>query len=185
MGIRDQLLVATCVGALSACAPSSSSVAVASRCATNTRAVWTSDSLMSLCAPADFISGQTGGWGRPGVGTSFVDFLSIKFLSWPRDSASMGRWPPHIASGTTCLADCSSADEVAVHRDTIAGFQAVVETGLSSGGIQGWRRQPVLVVSWILNDSVRAYGFAWARGPDTIDTLRTLLHTIRLGARPS
>ena len=178
MTIRWHLWLLTCAASLAACHPSHSS-ATAPHCSSSTRAVWSADSLIALCVPPDFVAGNTGGWGRHGVGTSFVDFLSLELVTWSRDSASFGQWPPHIASGPNCFADCATADSVVLRADTIAGFQVRVESGLASGGEQGWRKQPFLVVGWTVNDSLRAYGYAWARHPATIDTLRALLGTVR------
>jgi hypothetical protein len=50
-----------------------------------------------------------------------------------------------------------------VYHDSIAGSRAQVETGLASGGIQGWRRKPFLITGWAVNDSLRVYGYAGAR----------------------
>ena len=179
MRIRHHFWLISSVVSVLACSRPRS-VAMELQCLPNTLAVWSADSLIALCVPSDFVPGSTGGWGRPGVGTSFHDFISLEVLTWPRDSTSIGQWPPHIASGSNCFADCATADSVRVHDDSIAGFRAQVETGLASGGIQGWRRKPFLITGWTVSDSLRVYGYAWARRSATIDSLRVLLSTVRL-----
>ncbi len=154
-------------------------IAVSPQCPLATRAAWTPDSLVALCVPADFVAGGHG-WGRPGVGTAFLDLISIQTLIWPRDSAAVDGWPPHIASSANCAADCGRVDRVVVYHDAIAGSKAQLEVGLASGGFQGWHKQPFMIAGWIVNDSLRVYAYAWARRPATIDSLRMLLGYVRV-----
>ena len=161
-------------------------VAVVPDCPSSWRAAWSSDSTTSLCIPPDFVVAGVSAWGRPGVGTSFLDFLSVELLSWPRDSMSLGgQWPPHIASGANCLADCATADSLTVHVDTIAGREGRTEVGLAPGGEPGFRRKPVLEASWIVRDSVRGWAQGWTRSAATLDTLRAMLRTVRFAKAKS
>jgi len=161
-------------------------VAATPDCPSSWRAAWSSDSTTSLCVPPDFVVAGASAWGRPGVGTSFVDFLSVELVSWPRDSMSLGgQWPPHVASGANCLADCATADSMTVHVDTIAGKEGRTEVGLASGGMPGFRRKPVLEAGWIVGDSVRGFAQGWATQAATLDTLRAMLRTVRLAQAKS
>jgi hypothetical protein len=155
-------------------------VAPTPNCVSSWHPVWTSDSSIALCVPADFVRADFGGWGRPGVGTGFLDFLSVELLSWPRDSLSLGQWPPHVASGANCLADCSTADSVTIHIDSLAGMEVRTEVGLVTGGEPGFHRKPVLEGGWIVKDSIRGFAHGWATHGATLDTLRSMLGTVRL-----
>jgi hypothetical protein len=155
-------------------------VARAPDCAPSWRAVWATDSSVALCVPVDFVSAGNSAWGRAGVGTSFVDFLSVTLLSWPRDAERLPQWPPHIASGSNCLADCATSDSVVVHVDTVAGLAIQTETGLATGGFPGFRRKPVLEAGWILNDTLRGFAQGWSRHGATLDTLRAIMRSIRV-----
>jgi len=158
-------------------------IAAAPECPSSWRAAWSADSAIALCVPADFVRAGSSAWGRPGVGTGFLDFLSVELLSWPGDSASLSQWPPHVASPTNCLADCATADSLTVHIDTIAGEEVRTEVGLASGGMPGFRRKPVLEAGWIINGSVRGFAQGWTRQAPALDTLRTILRTVRLFQR--
>ena len=155
-------------------------VAAAPDCPSSWRAAWSSDSTTSLCVPPDFVVAGASAWGRPGVGTSFLDFLDVELVSWPRDSMSLGgQWPPHVASGANC-ADCATVESLTVHIDTIAGKEVRTEVGLASGGIAGFRRKPVLEAGWIIGNSMRGFAQGWVRQAATLDTLRAMLRTVRV-----
>jgi len=104
----------------------------------------------------------------------------VKLLSWPKDSA-FGSWPPHLASGASCFADCATADSVVIHRDTVAGVEVAAEVGLVTGGFPGFRRRPFLVTGWTVSNASRGFAQGWAMNPKTLDTLRAMLKSVRLG----
>jgi hypothetical protein len=158
-------------------------VAPAPQCISSWHPVWTADSSVALCIPPGFVLKAPDAWGRPRTNGTFSDFLTVELLLWPEDSATLSRWPPHLASGTNCLADCATADSVVIHRDTVAGTEVAVEVGLVTGGYPGFRRQPLLVVGWTVSNTRRAFAQGWAVNPTTLDTLRNMLKTVSLPHR--
>jgi hypothetical protein len=157
-------------------------VAATPQCISSWLPTWTADKSVALCIPSDFVSAYPDAWGRPQPNRGFSDFLSVKLLSWPQDSAFVS-WPPHLASPADCFADCAIADSVVVHRDTIAGIEVSTEVGLISGGEPGFRKHPFLRVGWIVSTRSRAFAQGWATHPATLDTLRAMLRTVRIADR--
>jgi hypothetical protein len=90
------------------------------------------------------------------------------------------QWPLRLASGPTCLADCTTAENVVSSRDTLAGVPAYVERGLVSGGIAGERRVPRLVAS--LDGRPRWTAAVQVSTPDSIlrDSLAMALKSLRI-----
>ena len=165
------------VALLGACV--SSTAAPPPHCISTWHPVWTADSSVALCIPPDFVSAGPNAWGRRKANGAFADLLSVQLLSWPQDSTTLSGWPPHLASGPNCLADCATADSVTVHRDTVAGVQVSTEVGLVSGGEPGFRRHPFLVRGWTLTNTSRGFAQGWTTNPATLDTLRDILKTVR------
>jgi hypothetical protein len=150
------------------------------------RAEWSADSLIALCLPPGFSPAAAARreghqrWERRTAEQAVGDWLSVSL-----DTTTASPWPPHLASAPGCQVDCTTTDSMALHRDTVEGHvEAHVEAGLVSGGMPGFRRQPALVAGWVTPDGARARINGRAERARTLDTLRTMLRTLRI-ARPS
>jgi hypothetical protein len=88
--------------------------------------------------------------------------------------------PPALSSGPTCYGDCTTADSVTVHRDTIGAVAARFEVGLVSGGVAGFQRHPALVGGWIAPSGVRVVVAGFTEVSATLDTLRAMIQTLRI-----
>jgi hypothetical protein len=163
---------------LTACARSPQ-VASAPTCPPSWHAEWTGDSAIALCLPATFKRRAADAWSRPDSGVA-ADLLSVVLLRWPEDSASLHGWPPHLASPPACLADCATVDSLSVHSDQVADMEARTEVGLVSGGMPGFRRQPMLRVGWEQSARRRGVAQGWAANAATLDTLRLAVRTLRI-----
>jgi len=141
----------------------------------------TADLSMVLCIPPGFKrSAGTEGvawWARGRITSREHAWLRIDVEAPPFDA---DRWPPHLASGPECGADCATADSVVEHLDTLAGIAVHVETGLVSGGFPGFRRQPALAAGWIIPTGARVWVQGLAPHGATLDTLRTALRSLML-----
>ena len=157
-------------------------VASAPACLPDWRAVWTGDSTIALCLPRTFQprSAEFGHfvWSRDSAGVP-TDFLSLTLLRWPQDSASLHSWPPHLASPPACQADCSAVDSLSVHSDEVAGLPARTEVALVSGGWNGMRRQPTLLMAWVVSARRRGFAIGAAANAATLDTMRMAVRTLR------
>lgn len=130
------------------------------------------DTTVVFCAPPGFRAERPDRWRRAAPDPLTGDWFSLAALTWPADSAFAGRWPPRLASGPTCLADCATADSIVVFADSVARGVARGETGRVSGGMPGFRRQPMLVWGWEGGGSRRLHVTALASTPATLDSIR-------------
>jgi hypothetical protein len=163
------------------CGHSTASVGSRPQCDTGFVANWSPDSSVAICLPVSFgpALGATGShvrWERGRLESVERAWLSISVDA--ADAADVP-WPPHLASAGPCnYADCTTADSVEQHRDTLASGTLFVETGLMSGGFPGFRRQPALVAGLTL-----PRGRVWVNGlatkAATLDTLHRALLTAR------
>lgn len=163
----------------------SARVAAAPDCSSGWEARFNGDSTVALCTPVGFrLAPATSGpeprsrWVRPHPATPVGEWLSIR-VERREAYDSLDPWPLALDSRCACP-DAGAADSVEMHRDTIAGAIAVVETGRASGGFAGMRRQPMLVASWEPADGYRAHAWGSAESGAMLDTLRRMLRTARL-----
>ncbi len=138
------------------------------------------DRRLSLCLPAGFVRREAHTWMRPGniPGAPPVDFFSVEVIRWPANSASVGSWPPRLAT-PGCQVECIRVDSAVTHADEWSGHSARTEVGLASGGAAGLTRRPVMVSGWILADGQRGFAQGWAARAITLDTLRQVLRTVK------
>ncbi len=155
---------------------------VASRpdCAADWTPAWEGDSTLALCVPPGFQRLKDYAWGRQAPGGWARDFVSVELLQWPEDSASLHSWPPHLASPPTCRADCGTVDSLSVHADQVAGSEARTEVGLVSGGMPGFRRQPMFRMGWVVGAGRRGFAQGWAENAATLDTMRMAVRTLTI-----
>ena len=111
-------------------------------CPASWRREWTADSSIALCVEPAFVRKDVHTWQRPEgkEGAAPRDLFSVELVTWPDDSASLQHWPPQLASGPDCRADCITADSATSHTDRLAGLEARTEVGLISGGVAGLQR---------------------------------------------
>ncbi|MEO8448366.1 MAG: hypothetical protein ABI647_01175 [Gemmatimonadota bacterium] len=135
---------------------------------------------MSLCLPPGFVGHDAHSWRRPAkvTGRGPSDFLSIEMLAWPDDSISVRFWPPRLAAGIGCEADCATVDGFSAQIDRWSGFAARTETGLGTARSAGFRLRPVMVSGWIISSDRRGLAQGWAASPAALDTLRLMLRSV-------
>jgi hypothetical protein len=177
-GLRAALLLF----ALTACPTPSPRVASAPSCGPGNQPAWASDSAVVLCLPEDFRSAPLTSathtrWERSSGPDSARAWLSV---SIDTSATPEEPWPPHIASAAGCVVDCTRADSIVPHRETILGSVVEVETGLATGGVAGLRRQPMLVAGSALGAYGRIWIHGYANSALALDSLRRLLPTIRV-----
>jgi hypothetical protein len=121
-------------------------------------------------------------WQRtsPKTGEDLADFFSVELVQWPEDSASLHQWPPQLASGPACKADCITIDSGSSYHDKWTDFDAQTEIGLATGGLAGLQRRPVMVAGWVVSNDRRGFAQGWTAQPATLDTLRSMLRTVRI-----
>ena len=114
------LLLAWLAFSASACGRATTRVAARPVCPSAWRAGWSSDSSIAICLPPGFAAASGAlreghqRWERRPVGQPVGDWLSGS-LDTAAAPPPAGRWPPHLASGPACVADCATVDS-AVNR---------------------------------------------------------------------
>ena len=108
------------------------------------------------------------------------DWFVVYTLTWPADSQPGTEWPPRLASGAGCLADCARADSAIAFADSVDRGVARGELGLMSGGMPGFQRQPTLEWGWQGSGSQRFLLMAFTTTPATLDSLRNGLRQARV-----
>jgi hypothetical protein len=161
---------------------SSRAIAAEPSCVRETAPAWSPDSSFAICLPASFVSASGSEkdrhilWARGDVQSPSRAWLSISVDAEPKPD---GAWPPHLVTTASCLADCTTADSVMEHRDTLSTGVVTVETGLVTGGYLGFRRQPVLVAGWVLPSGARVWATGFVTRAAALDTLREALRTLQ------
>src|SRR5262245_52730718 len=119
-------------------------VAVAPNCNTGATLRRSADSAVALCIDEAFRTVVSDG--RLRFERGLVSSSERVWFVVHADSSLLGddeSWPPSLATRGPC-SDCSTADSVRTHLDTLADLVVQSTTGLVSGGFAGLRRQPFL-----------------------------------------
>ena len=185
MPVRSAVLWAVLFAAGGAmCGRAPSLIAAAPHCPAAWRPAWSADSSIALCLPQGFRAAGDSSlhhqrWERRPANSPVRDFLVV--VAEP-DSQSLLP-PPALGSGADCRDDCATVDSVAVYRDTVGGAEAHIAVGLVSGGMPGFRRQPVIIAGWVTGRGVRVLSSGLATAPATLDTLRAMVRSVRAADR--
>lgn len=165
------------------CARSLEVAQTSSRCP----AAWTeqssADSLVAICLPQEFRAGSSRfsgahTWKRPAPTPGDSDWVAVAILG---DSTGHDTWPPPLASPPGCVSDCYTVESAVVHTDTLAASPVRLETGLVTGGTERAERAARLVGGWITPRRTRILLVGAAARPESLDTLRAALRTLRIG----
>lgn len=115
-------------------------------CPAPTEAQWLPDSSAGLCLPPGFEPHGPWRFARSRGDTLPEHWISVRVR--PHPALDPGeQWPLRLASPGYPCPDCTTAEDVMVRRDSIAGVAAYLELGRVSGGISGERQAPALVTS--------------------------------------
>ena len=145
-------------------------------------AAWTLDSAAALCLPPGWRRLGDYRFGTPRADSPVDDWFTLHVLAWPAESASISGWPPRLESTPSCQLHCSTAENVRVYLDTIDARVARIETGIVTGGNPSLHRKPMLKFGWVVNDDYRVFGLAIVEHPASLDTVRRVLRSVRVGA---
>lgn len=167
----------------SGCAKSGEQQTVNPTCISPFRRQYSADSGLSICLPPRFTAAPSHGvgavrWERGDIQAGDRAWLSITV---DRSDTPSARWPPQLASAADCKVDCMTVDSAVQHTDTAVARTIISETGLATGGIAGFQRQPLLFAGWILPGGGRVWANGFATRGAALDTLRAALATVMIG----
>jgi hypothetical protein len=168
--------------ATSGCGPRRS-IAAKPRCPSGWRPAWTADSAVAVCLAPSFRV-VTDSAGRTHFERGAPAHPGHAWFRIIADSAlnSLLAWPPRLGGERSCATtDCYVADSVVGHDDSLRDAVVHVQTGLVTGGLEGRRREPTLSGGGRAIDQRRVLVWGAAENSSTLDTLRQMLRTTRLG----
>jgi hypothetical protein len=139
----------------------------------------TLDRTATLCLPIGFTPRGPQSFGRSRGDTLPEQWIAL-YVNRVTTPLAREQWPVRLASGPTCLADCTTVDSLRSIRDTLVGVVAIGEVGLVSGGFSGEHRTPSLVLNADVGGGVHVVVYAHCSTLAIIDSLRALARTVRL-----
>ena len=121
------------------------------------------DERLSICLPPDFAAAGTSGhaWARGTATDSGYVFVTAAVLD-STELQSLDGWPPRLsaeAHGVVHELVCESIDRTSLPSGSDS---IVVESGICTGGVAGWRRQPVALGGWRAGQSSYVFYQAFA-----------------------